>query len=329
MMGRRILVGDITSPNVAGELRMSEMADFPMGPSRKMRSAPRELLPAFPCVIDVNRARTLYVAGLDAQRLREAPFCGVFAREEAKTVFLVPWEAGSINRPRATKDPIYLFSPGRCGSTLLHNIFVEAKINSISEPDIASALLSPSYAKYAAMRPLLHWVTRNFVRDMVSAVGSETTGLVAKLRSQFCIAAPALMNGSRERRTIFMTRRFEDWAPSVGRLFRVTPNYLVREYANALACCAYLLEHSDCHVLHYEDLLIRPHDAASALGSFLRQDISREAVDKAMSVAAHEGTRIERVTEQGRARWDSIRDDTFRLWKESGTVELAKQVLGR
>jgi hypothetical protein len=95
------------------------------------------------------------VPNLDLQKLRQAPFSYLYARQEAKTVLLVPWEAGQINHPRAETDPIYLFSPGRCGSTLLHNILLAANISSVSEPDVGGALFSRFYRQYRVMRPLL------------------------------------------------------------------------------------------------------------------------------------------------------------------------------
>ncbi|HET7085330.1 MAG TPA: sulfotransferase domain-containing protein [Rhizomicrobium sp.] len=307
---------------------MSSIHDFVTGPARPASLAALAQQPALPCVIDTARARTLYLPGLDAQKLREAPFVNLHARKEARLLLSVPWEAGPINRPRVETDPIYVFSPGRCGSTLLHKLLMAANIQSVSEPDIGGALISPAYQKYPLIRPVLRWATRIYARDLMSALGSNHEILVIKLRSQYCRVAPLLLKNAREKRTIFMTRGFESWAQSVARLFKVTPTYLVREYRRSLECYAYLRRRGNCHFLRYESLIEQPHREMAQLAGFLGREISVRAIEDAMAVGSQEGTRLDRVSERGLARWDAIKDETSRLWFSSGTAALCDQIIG-
>ena len=308
-------------------MRMPSVRDFSAGPARAIRRAALADRSLFPYIIDTARGRTLYVPDLDAQKLREAPFANTYAKQEATFIVSVPWEAGPIVRPRIDADPIYVFSSGRCGSTLLHNILLSAKIPGISEPHVGGALISRAYEKHPFARPPLRWATRTFARDLMSAVGSNNEPLVVKLRSQFCRAADALLSKSRERRTIFMIRRFENWAKSVGQLFRVTPDFLVTNYNQSIACYAYLRRHSNCHFLRYEDLLEQPHEKMALLSEFLGRNISRTATEQAMLVGSQKGTGLERVSEQGRARWEAMRDDALRLFVTSGTADFYNQVI--
>jgi len=327
MLCRQILTADVVQGTAPGAMRMPSMRDFTAGPARAIRMAALANQSLFPYITDVNRGRTVYVPGLDAQKLREAPFANAYAKQEAAFVVSVPWEAGPIVRPRIDADPIYVFSSGRCGSTLLHNILLSAKIPGISEPHVGGALISPAYVKYPALRPLLRWATRTFARDLMSAVGSNNEPLIVKLRSQFCGVADPLLRKSRERRTIFMTRRFESWAKSVGQLFRVTPDFLVANYRQSIECYAYLRRHSDCHFLRYEDLVEQPYERMAILSEFLGRDISRSATEQAMLVGSQTGTGLERVSEQGRARWEAIQDEVYRLFVTSGTADFYNQVI--
>jgi len=322
---RPILAADITRERADDTTRMSKMEDFGIGPYRTAKDAGGQA--AFPCVIDIARGRTLYVPGLDVQKLREAPFANVYARVEARSALSVPWEAGPINRPRSTIEPIYVFSPGRCGSTLLHKILIAAGIPGVSEPDIAAALISPAYAKYRLLRPVLRWATGNYVRDLASALGSNQGPFVVKLRSQFCRAAAPLLKGSRERRSIFMTRGFEDWSRSVCQQFHVTPAYLVQEYRKSLECYAYLRQAGPCHFLRYEDLTAQPQRVMARLSEFLGHDISGQAIEKAMAEDSQKGTRLERVSETGLARWAALKDEVHRLWLVSGAAEFCAQII--
>jgi hypothetical protein len=325
MIHRRVFTADIVRERISDVTRASVLNDFATGPRRAVGRESLEL--AFPCIFDIPRARTLYALGLDTQELQQAPFANVHARIKARSILSVPWEAGPINRPRIEADPIYVFSSGRCGSTLLHNILLAAEIPGVSEPDVGAGLLSLAYWKYPPLRPVLRWATRTYVRDLMSALAGEDQTLVVKLRSQYCAAAPALLKKSRERRTIFMTRRFEDWAQSVGRMFQVTAASLLGEYCLSLNCYAYLRQHSDCHFLRYEDLVSQPHREMARLSEFLGREISAQAVDRAMSVGSQTGTRLERVTERGKARWDTMKDEVYRQWISSGSADHCSQIL--
>lgn len=326
-MCRRILIADVAQATAPGSIRIPSMRDFVIGPARSTHAAALADQFLFPYITDVVQGRTLYVPGLDAQKLREAPFANVYAKQQAAFILSVPWEVGPIVRPRVDADPIYAFSSGRCGSTLLNRILLSAKIPSISEPHVGGALISPAYGKYPPIRPLLRWATRIFARDLMSAVGSNSDPLVVKLRSQFCRVPNLLLRKSRERRTIFMTRRFESWARSVGQLFRVTPAYLVSNYRQSIECYAYLRQHSNCHFLRYEDLIERPHERITHLSEFLGRDISRNAVEEAMRLGSQQGTGLERASEQGLARWEAIKDEVHRLFVTSGTADFHNRVM--
>src|SRR4051812_17637492 len=126
MLGRSILVADVIQAIRPDRIGTLSKDDFVTSPFRAIRITSGMEMSAFPAVFDVARARTLYIPNLDAQRLREAPFANIYARKKAASLLSVPWEAGPVNRPSINKDPIYLFSTGRCGSTLLHNILNSA-----------------------------------------------------------------------------------------------------------------------------------------------------------------------------------------------------------
>src|SRR4051794_16361333 len=138
MIHRPLLEADIVRPRIGDQARASSMDDFVTGPARIVRQKTLEGRLAFPCVFDIARARTLYALDLDARQLRNAPFANIHARSAARAVMLVPWEAGPINRPLIDHDPLYVFSSGRCGSTLLHTILTSAGVYGVSEPDVGN-----------------------------------------------------------------------------------------------------------------------------------------------------------------------------------------------
>lgn len=326
MLSRSVLKADVVRVNAT--TRPGPLGDLTLGPVKRdrQRTNARGLL--FPYVFDLARARTSYIAGLDLSKLRKAPFSYAYATRQAKSVLFVPWEVGRFNGKHGKTDPLYVFSPGRCGTTLLHNILSAANISSVSEPGVHHALLSRQYRKQRVLRPLLKWVTRVYARDLVSALGGPRGSLVVKLHSNACWVAPQLLEGSQERRTIFMVRQFETYAQSYCEHFDETPRDLVNRYRQSLRCYAYLRQHNDCCILHYEDIIANPNGTMTKLAKFLGDDIPNGAIERAMSVHSQAGTSLERVTEEGRARWNARREDTFRYWHSSGAAELSSRLVG-
>lgn len=328
MIHRPLLQAETGRNAKSNETRTSTQNDFSVGPFHRIPRRSLEGQMAFPCVFDVFHGRTWYALGLDPQELLNAPFANVYARTQTKNIVSVPWEAGPMNCPRVAADPIYVFSSGRCGSTLLHKILLAAKVASVSEPDIAAGLLFPAYREHRLIRPLIHRATGIFARDLMSALADADGTLLVKLRSQYCKAVPALMGNSRERRSIFMIRRFESWAKSVCQMFVVRPAYLLEMYQISLQCFAYLQQHGTCHLLRYEDLLERPHQEMTLLSEFLGREIPRTAVDEAMAVGSQTGTMLERIPKDGAAQWEAKKDEIYRLWNSSPAADLYDALVG-
>ncbi len=325
MFGRSILKADVVR-----EIRALPAPNdylLTLGSTERLPGRFSSDTPLFPCSFDIARARTAYVPDLNFEKLRKEPFSYPYAAREAKTVLFVPWEMGQYNRPRATTDPLYVFSPGRCGSTLLHKILSAANVCTVSEPLVHIAVLSEVYRRHRVVRPLLNFATRTYARDLVNAFGQGCV-LVVKLQADACWAMPPLLERSRERRTIFMTRRFEEFARSFCENFGATPEDLVKRYRQSLRCYAYLLKNTDCHLVRYEALIERPGSTMERLAEFLGHDIPSDAIDAAMSVHSQAGTPMERATEEGRERWRACRDETLRYWQASGMAEVCSILIG-
>ncbi|GAA0543599.1 hypothetical protein FHS83_000403 [Rhizomicrobium palustre] len=263
--------------------------------------------------------RALYVRSDDVEAVKAAPFYYLHLRRTAGRIVSVPLEHGPL-LPAAKKyaDPVFLFSPGRVGSTLIARVLAEAGVPSVSEPDFYSQLVHPLLRRNPLARPFraAMW---NLSGDLSAALGASP---VIKLRAE-CARAPELFVRNPKAKTIVLFRGFEAWARSTAQVFGAGPEKAVRKYLTALKCYETLCQTSDCHLMRFEDWVSAPSEAAAALAAFLNRPLAPEAVRRALSQHSQEGTPLLGRRQPG---WEGKWQAALALWR-SKRVERARGVL--
>lgn len=261
-----------------------------------------------PYCFDFGHARALYVTGVDVEQAKAAPFYYLYLRRHAQNVVSVPIEHGSLACVSPVSDPVFLFSPGRCGSTLLSQVLAEANVRSVSEPDFYTQLASLVWSSpLNPARGVFLKAMWNMSDDLSTALGGAP---VVKLRAE-CARAPELFVRQKGARSIVMFRGFEDWARSTARVFGAGPEKAVQKYLAALHCYARLSRISRCQVVRYEDWVADPLAAAEELGRFLGVTIPAEAVRNAASAPSQDSTPLAGRTRRG---WQAKFDGAMQLW---------------
>jgi hypothetical protein len=307
VMQRSVLRKQVLRARRTDRISIASPSDFVCGGASPFGAARATL---FPYCIDVFRARSIYVDGVERAAVRAAPFYYLHLRRHAQNIVTVPIERGSLFGATATPEPIFLFSPGRCGSTLLNRLMFEAGISSVSEPDF--------YTQFAALfwsggvqplRELFRRAMWNMTSDLIVAIGGVP---VVKLRAE-CCAAPELFLKSDRQRTLVMFRRFEDWARSTAQIFGAGPRKAVHKYMRALSCLAYLQRRSKCLAVSYESLLSDPEAVCAELGAFLGHRIDAAALAHARAQNSQFGSPLE--APKTRPGWEAKFDAAMGLWQ--------------
>jgi hypothetical protein len=319
-VGRKIFIAPVRAARRTERISISSPGDFRLGAKTPVAGAPEVVLPY---CLDFLRRRSVYVGGVDPQGAQSAPFYYLYLRREARSVVSVPWEFGPLAE-QSVHAPVFLFSPGRCGSTLLSAILSAAGTPNVSEPDFYTQATTALAANpFNPLGRTMQQAVWNLGADLAAALDPAAPPVV-KLRAESC-RAPDLLWQPLERRTLFMTRGFESWARSTGRAFRNGPHKTVRKYLSAMTCYAWLRRYSECHLLHYEDLLAAPLDTTQALAGFLRRDIAAAAVASTMKEDSQEGTPLGQGVRTDQPGWEKRFDATMALWNS----DRVRRVRGR
>jgi hypothetical protein len=304
-LNRRIIESTVVRTRNASCIAIASPGDF-VCTHAVSGAVPRR--DAFPYSLDFVRRRTIYVRDIDPHAVQEAPFYYLYLRRHAQRVLSIPVEYGPLASSEG-EDPVFLFSPGRCGSTLLSRVLFEAGIASVSEPDFYTQMASWFWSRRSnPLRPA-------FERAMWALSGDLTAGLgaapVVKLRAE-CARAPELFVRNPSARTVVLLRGFEGWAQSTAKAFGAGSGKAVRKYMTALDCYAWLCRHSCCHLMWYEDWLSDPERAARALSAFLGRPLCATAVARARQSHSQVGTPlIDRARPGWHAKWQAA----LKLWQ--------------
>lgn len=313
---RRVITYDVLRHRNGSRISIAAPGDFAC---LRRPAAGTLAQPAFPYCLDFLRARCLYVVGVEPQQVQSAPFYYLYLRRHACRVLSVPVELVPI-AAAPQNDPVFLFSPGRCGSTFLSQVLFEAGFASVSEPDFCTQMASWFWSqRFNPLAPVFGEAMRAMSADLAAALGGVP---VVKLRAE-CARAPELFVRSPVASTIALFRRFESWSRSTAQVFGAQPGKAVRKYMTALRCYDWLRRNSRCHLMWYEDWLNAPAAAAGALGGFLGRSINPEAVARANLVHSQAGTPL-----LGRIRpgWEAKWEGALRLWQSPRLVTARRRL---
>jgi hypothetical protein len=321
MLARPILSAEVKGHPASRSLRIVSLADFRTGPWQMIdRLQGNDVLPY---CLDVKERRSLYCHAGSVREAQRAPFYYLHLRQRATTLFAIPWEHGRVLE-RGAATPCFIFSVGRCGSTLLVDALRAGGACAVSEPDfftqaVATSLFEgPLYSGYAELARALRDVTG----DLLAAVSkpSEQRAFI-KLRAQ-CCKAPRLIVGENGGKSIFLIRQFPAWAASTVRVSTISARGLVDRYIEGLRALQWLQRNTDCHFITYENLTTHTEGSLQDLKTTF-------GLTRTLGIAqadSQRGTPLSRKAardEDGRAQ---LLHRAERLWREERPAELLRHL---
>ncbi len=292
-------------------------------------AAPDELQPrGMMYGLNLRNERAIYTELPDDFRhsVFAAPFLYGAQLDQAQRAWSVPFERlFEVETADPAAAPVFIFSPGRTGSTLLARLVDQLAGCGASEPDTLTRLAIMT----ADERPLVpdrlaEGVVRASVASLARFLGPAP---VIKLRSQCSGRADLLMAALPDARAVFLLRNRAAFARSRHRAFGETPGEIMAVLAQCVAAIAHLAATGPPPVvLWYEDMLADPFASLTAVLGDARAGAIGAAGGRGLAASllagdAQEGSGISRaaLAQQGvpdgfaaacDAAWDDWRQET-------------------
>ena len=283
-----------------------------------------------PYCLDLAEKQLIYAAGVDPIRAARATFHYLYLREQAWGFLQVPVERLPATLPAQPHIPALLFSPGRCGSTLLGKLLAAMGVVSISEPDIYSQAASHAFThqgeNIAADHQFAHLLAYAGHSLLAPFLGQGASAFCFKLRSHANYAPGIIVSSFASKpKTIYLLRGFREWCESRQRAFLNPLDSNFNLYVRGLLAFRWLREHTDCLAIHYEELQEHGQEVARRVAAFLGLPPTSANLEHILNTDSQAGTGLARnrllpeLPEDSRA---AIR----KLWREQAPRALLKEL---
>lgn len=169
---------------------------------------------------DRDFSQVLYVDGTGRERLSQSPFIYQTQYENADYIYRVPISLLKSPKSGAEKDRIFVFSTGRCGSTLLNNLLkLVPNAACLSEPDYPYLLVQQHFKGWPDVKDPVAEIKRVIPNLILDREGNDKELEIIKLRSQCILVADKIREAFPTAKFIFMYREPSGWFRSASRAF--------------------------------------------------------------------------------------------------------------
>jgi hypothetical protein len=317
--------------------RSARRDDFELAGAREVDAA-RLLEPdVTPYCLDFERRELVCVTTPPGAALGEAAFFYQAQRDLALSLIAVPFDLLARMAMLPEPSPALIFSPGRCGSTLLHRAFVALGVPSVSEPEVFAQLAD--HVEQQRPRHIDRAKLDDGVRVLRKSTGMLLAGLDAgpgrtmiKLHMTCNLAPLAIARAFPEVKLIFLLREQLAWAESMWRVApRISADRLASWLHTAVVALAKLKK---CYprrtrLCYYEDLRGLDAGIMGGLLSFAGWDPGLASAERLAAIAERDSqaaTRYSRDALAGRSMPGPLRAEFERLWGQRRDAALIAEL---
>jgi hypothetical protein len=283
--------------------------------------------PPIPLLFDTNKDAFIYSLNIDPQSAIKYPFHFIYLRKNTKVAASINF----LNRFRTAShyvDPYFIFSIGRCGSTLLSKLLSCFDVISISEPDFYNGLVQQYLHNRTELSLLKHQkimsiMTADLLKPFIGSKAflklSSNCNLFPELILSVCNCKP---------KTIFLIRQFDSWIVSRSKSFGTSIEMDLKDYIRGLETLNFIKSNFDCLLIKYEDLCESPHAVAHDISNFFSlSSLNTEKFDNVFKQDSQSGMQISRENlSKIDNKYSNDKENIINFWKKNKPTELIKHL---
>jgi hypothetical protein len=262
---QKIELFDVIGRKKRPSVGIASISDFNLYPRGELAEADNR--PALAYCFDIKEQCMWFTLCDDLDRLRRSPFLYAAQYQGALQVLRVPFALLPWPAARAAARQCFIFSLGRCGSTLLTGLVNECGVCAVSEPDPFTQLAKVGGTRRGVLgQDLFNLIAHSCASSLLKHDGEN---IVVKLRSQCNGSVEEMVRAFPAARFVFMLREPLGWANSRYRAFGGRPEALAQMYKWGLESFDRLVSVTcDTLLIWYEDLVRDPVSTLRELAEF-------------------------------------------------------------
>jgi hypothetical protein len=242
---------------------------------------------------DEHTGHLICATGLDATAIAARGLHYAQLRAATRKIAVVPVERVPISAQACTSR-VYLFSPGRCGSTLLCQVLRAAGVPALAEPGFYLSFLQRARGMAEAQRSGLRTTLAKLEYLLLKPFDDADTVIIKP--HPYCSADLDLwLGGERGKprpRTVALLRRIVPWSRSWYTFNQTDAVQDVALYIRYLEQLAILKATTHCLLVTYEELIKNPAQVVKRIGRHLDISVDVSKAEAAMRIDAHAGDRL-------------------------------------
>jgi len=241
---------------------------------------------------DMVRERVLFTCHTpaDLPAMLACPFLFDGQLRFAGSVLSVPCERlDELGLVPAAAEPVFIFSAGRAGSTLLAHLLRAAGLPCASEPDMLTQL---AFLSEEENRPMPPGMAMGMAGICIATLGRLLgRGVFLKLRSQCNLNPLMLLGAAGSGRVVFILRRADPWALSRHRAFNEGPDHVAKTLREAMDAFDVITRAGiPCELIWFEDMVRDPYAALRICAPHVRPQAA--PIEAVMARDSQAGTQL-------------------------------------
>jgi hypothetical protein len=242
---------------------------------------------------DEQTGHLICATGLDATAIAARGLHYAQLRAATKKIAVVPVELVPV-ATQACTTRVYLFSPGRCGSTLLCQVLRAAGLPALAEPGFYLSFLQRARGKTEAQRFRLRTTLAKLEYLLLKPFDDADTVMIKP--HPYCSADLDLWLGGEPGQprpsTVALLRRMIPWSRSWHTFNQTDAVQDVALYIRYLEQLAILKATTNCLLVSYEELVKNPGQVVKQIGQHLNIIVDTSNTEAALRMDAHAGDKL-------------------------------------